>query len=483
MANRKKKAKKISSRARLLTPTRRAEWFEEPELSFAEQNHHVDPKIGINLFGPRSYGTDRHRAEVHFGFIGTGESIEGAARFYEVCSKGVDGDTEHEPFPGCSRELGLRLDLKIDTGAAEIITSSELHGLRMTRSRRDRFENALALLEEKLRILKLKDRPIDYVVFAIPEDLYDLCKTVEYTDTTIGRVHQDLRRAFKVLAMKHDKATQIILNRTTTDEMINRQVDHKSVRAWNLFTGLYFKVDGIPWAPFGLDSETCYVGIAFYRPKASQSYLRASLAQAFDDRGEGFVLRGREFEWDEEKNGRSPHLAPEAAQELIDGVVQRYKHERKTFPRRIVIHKSSEYRQAEREGFMAGLKQVAQADMIALRPSSRVRLVREGLYPPLRGTAFHCGDITHFYTTGYIKILERYPHGHVPSPIEIYDHHGDSSKAKIIEEVLILTKMNWNSADFCGSMPITLRFARLVGDILREMPEGFEPNPKYKFYM
>ena len=52
-----------------------------------------------------------------------------------------------------------------------------------------------------------------------------------------------------------------------------------------------------------------------------------------------------------------------------------------------------------------------------------------------------------------------------------------------MNEILLLTKMNWNSADFCGAMPITLRFAHLVGDILREMPEGFEPNPKYKFYM
>jgi len=472
-----------SSRARIAAPTLQTYWFDEPELQFAEHHTHVDPKVGINLFGPRSYKTERHRAEVHFGFIGTGESIEAASCFYEKCSRGVEGDTEHEPFPGCDKEVGLRLDLRIDTKASEIITASELQQLKSARLRRERFEETLSLLDDKLRILKLKDRPIDYIVFAIPEELYDLCKTVDYNDAAMGLVHRDLRRGFKVLAMKHDKSTQIVLNRTTTDEIVNRQVDHKSVRAWNLFTGLYFKVDGIPWAPSGLDSETCYVGIAFYRPRSNQSYLRASLAQAFDDQGEGFVLRGREFEWDEEKHGRSPHLSPEAAQELIDNVVTRYKQERKTFPRRIVIHKSSEYWPEERDGFMAGLRQVSQADMVALRSSSRVRLIREGLYPPLRGTAFHCGEVTHFYTTGYLKSLERYPHGHVPSPIEIYGHHGDSSKARLIREILILTKMNWNSAEFSGAMPITLRFAGLVGDILREMPEGFEPSPKYKFYM
>jgi hypothetical protein len=34
-----------------------------------------------------------------------------------------------------------------------------------------------------------------------------------------------------------------------------------------------------------------------------------------------------------------------------------------------------------------------------------------------------------------------------------------------------------------GLEPITLRFSRLVGDVLREVPADREPQPKYKFYM
>jgi hypothetical protein len=34
-----------------------------------------------------------------------------------------------------------------------------------------------------------------------------------------------------------------------------------------------------------------------------------------------------------------------------------------------------------------------------------------------------------------------------------------------------------------GLMPITLRFSRLVGDILREVPDSQTPQPKYKYYM
>ena len=53
----------------------------------------------------------------------------------------------------------------------------------------------------------------------------------------------------------------------------------------------------------------------------------------------------------------------------------------------------------------------------------------------------------------------------------------------MLREVRTLTKMNWNSANMEGLMPITLRFSRLVGDVLREVPGDREPQPKYKFYM
>jgi hypothetical protein len=31
--------------------------------------------------------------------------------------------------------------------------------------------------------------------------------------------------------------------------------------------------------------------------------------------------------------------------------------------------------------------------------------------------------------------------------------------------------MNWNSADFGGLLPITLKFATLVGEIMKEVPK------------
>jgi len=43
--------------------------------------------------------------------------------------------------------------------------------------------------------------------------------------------------------------------------------------------------------------------------------------------------------------------------------------------------------------------------------------------------------------------------------------------------------MNWNSAASYSSLPITLGFARRVGAIMAEIPEGEEPEPSFRYYM
>jgi hypothetical protein len=469
---------------RLETPRVSTEWEDEPVLMFAEGMTHPDPKVGIPLYGPRSLNTVRHKSEVHVGFIGTGEAVSNALQFYAECAEGIDGDDDHAPFPGCQADLGFRCELKTDSNLVEPITRHESKEILGIRRQRERFEAMETLLYNKLDLLTRKDYPLDYIVLVLPQDLYKRCRVTDYFEKGKGEVHRDLRRAFKSMAMKFKKPTQILLETTTGLATKTLKLDHKSVIAWNLFTGLYSKVDGLPWSPVGLPPSSCFIGISFFRPLGQTSTLRASVVQAFDENGEGLVLRGHDFQWDEKKEGKSPHLSEELAGELIEMVLNLYKEERRgQMPQRVVVHKTSRYEPQEQAGFEAALSKVSQYDLVALSPSSEVRLIRAGQYPPLRGTAFTVGDTSYLYTSGYLPILGRYPHGHVPSPLQIADHVGDTSRTQLLRESLVLTKMNWNSANFSGLMPITLRFSRLVGDILREVPAEQTPERKYKYYM
>ena len=108
--------------------------------------------------------------------------------------------------------------------------------------------------------------------------------------------------------------------------------------------------------------------------------------------------------------------------------------------------------------------------------------MRHGDYPPPRGACLSVGDRRYLYTTGYVPSLGRYPHGHVPTPVQITGHVGDSSAKALLAEVLLMTKMNWNSARFAEKLPVTLRFANEVGTILRDLPDDYAPEARYAFY-
>ena len=110
--------------------------------------------------------------------------------------------------------------------------------------------------------------------------------------------------------------------------------------------------------------------------------------------------------------------------------------------------------------------------------------IRKGDYPPLRGTHVKFSDTDLLlYTAGYVPFLRTYPGARVPQLLEVLEQVGDSPWDIVLKEVLALTKMNWNTADFACADPITTAFSRRVGHILAEVPAGMKIRPEYRFYM
>jgi hypothetical protein len=466
------------------TPTLSCRYLEEPLLSFADGQQHIDPKIGIARFGPKSLRTaKRHPNVVKVGFIGTATTIEQTQEWLSVNCSGIPGDESHPAFPGCMKDRGFHTELDLSGGWTEQITRAELDRLLAIKTPRERFDATLHLLDEKLAGLSQKDLVPDYIVLAIPDTLRKKAGVLDMHCPQLGRFHRDLRRAFKGVAMKYRIPTQLVDEAT----MDFRDPDHPTKIAWNLFTGLYFKSGGMPWGPTALTPGSCYVGVSFYRGlHSTDPSIHTSLVQAFDEHGEGLVLRGPDVTWDSEAHHtRTPHLNAEKAFELVEVVLAKYKLEMKQLPTRIVIHKSSRWWQEEAAGIRAALdNRGIRYDLVALKSQSAVRLLPISTYPALRGTRFTIGELDYLYTTGYISELRQFHGVHVPSPIQIADHIGyDTPREVILREILTLTKMNWNAARLGGLFPITLKFARLVGEIMREIPPGVDPLPQSKYYM
>ena len=98
---------------------------------------------------------------------------------------------------------------------------------------------------------------------------------------------------------------------------------------------------------------------------------------------------------------------------------------------------------------------------------------RQGLEPRTRG--LRRPRQRAFYGT--------YPGMYIPTPLPFRLVDMGSSPEHLAEELLALTKMNWNQTQLDGRLPIALRTADRVGEILRHLGHHDRPQGWYAFYM
>jgi hypothetical protein len=497
--------------------------LEEPDLLFGGGHHHIEPKLGISLYGPYSFPDQNEPTlrAIHIGVVSTGPLIAELRQWVSACGRLVTNDGSQPfylpPFPGMSRTSAWACDLVMSAAWQETISEASLRAALLTADATKRISAVASIFRDGVQNLSERTPRPDVVLCAIPEEIIDGClvegvlqrlrpkpTTAEKKrqreidagqgvldlgldedepddDDDIG--HRNLRRAIKAEVMPFGLPTQIMRESTLRGTgKGNRRVQDPATRAWNWCTGVYYKAGGHPWRLADMPPDTCYVGISFYREApATGPRMQTSLAQLFAHRGDGLVMRGAPFEWRGPAN--SPHMTQENARDLFQQVLSLYARHSLRPPLRVVVHKSSRFWEEEIAGIRDALGQVPTVDLVAFG-KRRIQLVRHGQYPPLRGTwvRFADDDLL-LYTKGYVPILRTYPGARVPQPIEVLEHHGVTAPDEVLAEILGLTKLNWNTADFSCEEPMTLAFARRVGEILAELPPGVIPQTDYRFYM
>lgn len=211
--------------------------------------------------------------------------------------------------------------------------------------------------------------------------------------------------------------------------------------------------------------------------------MQTSVAQVFNERGEGVVIRGGHALV--KKPDKTTHLDADTSSELLANALSLYRREHKNLPARIVCHKSSYFDEGELRGIEDAAVRlgIEQIDLLSIRRSS-VRFFRDKPNPPLRGTSIQLDDRrTLMYTRGSVDFYRAYPGLYVPRPIEVLFDQVDSSQLHLLPEILALTKMNWNSTRFINSEPITIAASRNVGDVLRYLTSEEAIQARYSFYM
>jgi len=481
----------------------RLDWIQEPKLEF-HACQHEDIRFGLMNYGPFDVGTPGAPATIRLGMVGTPKTIDGAMRWIQKCCSGIAAKPSpltnlFVRFPGFNKDSCFHSEIVSEDRCLRSISGAEVEKTVRTKEQITAIQNSVTLFLEHIRFLS-EQANVDVIVCGVPEQILDLRDMSEGVDTTgeadvedSTRVSFNFHHMLKASAMQFRKPIQLIIPATYGEKMRKRQTNQfgkrralqdEATRAWNFFTALYYKAGGTPWRLPRCTSQltTCYIGVNFYKT-LDQRAVNTSIAQVFDELGDGIVVRGAQAQVT--KEDRQPHLSAEDSKKILQDGLDRYREEHKTSPARVVLHKSSMFSESEKEGFLDVLnnRQIAAFDLISIRRAN-TRLYRTGRYPPLRGMLFGLDEMNHvLYTRGSVYFYETYPGMYIPHPILFKSEVCDQAPYNIAREILALTKMNWNSSQFDHSVPITIDAAGRVGDILKYVEADREICPRYSYYM
>ena len=478
-----------------------AKIFSEPELEFGDQHHHADPRLGLREAGPLQYPLGD---TMKIAVVGDAKTIEDAQRFMEAAAAGLAGKTEKHPnlhpdFPGLGNQNPFRCKFEIIQTAA--LPQARIEKIRKEPLHEKAVEMAVEEIVEKLRAMDESSSRPDVAIVALPVGLIervwnakvDSPSTTEKDDSG-GSDAPNFRGMLKAKAMRLSFPIQIVWEDVLDDsvtipqkvkESSARRIQDEADRSWNLLTTFYYKGTGrIPWRRFPKEGEysACYIGISFYREVGGQQ-LFTSAAQMFDERGRGFILKGRRAQT--ETRGRHPYMTHEDARELIGQALAAYKQHHMNYPARIIVLKTSKFRDEEADGIIEALDEVGAElrDLVWVQESVSIKVLRDGNYPVMRGTFVELGGKGLLYTNGSIPYYGTYPGMYDPRPLLICPHkRSDSTVAQLADEILSLTKINWNSTQMNQKLPIPIRAARAVGEVLKYVTDDVV-NSDYRKYI
>jgi hypothetical protein len=512
----------------------KTEFVHEPHLVFGGRKEERDPKIGLARYGPFRYDDEESPLEsIRIGIISNPRGLSLTLDVLDLLKSKIP--THHEQnqwlfpdYPGIDKESNFQCS--IHTSKIWHSTISDDFELNKITSEtltnpNERIAYGVNLFVEKMREISANDDKPNVVICTLPKivetycgisertrgaksvkatqaeiDLYEMKKAGQtfLTDWGVTLENEeeppeksyDFRNALKGKIMEFDFPVQI-LHETTCEHMLNYNKTKKHTKqdpcsfAWNLSTALFYKANGKPWRLAKLPSDTCYVGISFFRDKLHPTQdIQISMAQVFTHTGDGLVLRGTEVNVDE--HTKQAYLKKDQAKTLLTRAMTKYAEKAKQNPARVVIHKTSDFSDEEREGFNEAISEIGtlRKDFVTIRADhGGINFMRIGKFPPLRGTIIIIDDENFLlYTGGFTPRIRTYAGHSIPNPLKI-KHRGDSSKKEVASEILGLTKLNWNTTSFSTFMPITIKFANEVGKILSELPEEKVKKDHYRFFM
>ncbi len=502
----------------------RADYLKEPLLEFGQGQRLEHPQDGLFLYGPvKIKGSPQ---VVHVGVIGTQTGIRLLTSWLSRLERGIPPQNPRAfhtaGWPGFQACFGAKLEA--EPVASIVLGETAIKNAVSISNRTEAVRKTVQLYEDRiLEHLRTEETRPDVWCVVVPEIVHrygrpEVSGPREAIPATLmpKRVAAEFLRGGSLFAeldeeaktylfarnfhhqlkaqLLHKEVVIQVVRETTLDPSLDldnfgnprRSLQEPAKVAWNFATTLYFKARGQPWQLADVRPGVCYVGLVFKEdPSPAQRGDACCAAQMFLNSGSGVVFRGALGPWYSEQT-REFHLKRDAAADLANQVLEAYKKDHDGPPNELFIHGRQRFSEDEWAGFQSAVPKETRLVGVRIRPSQDLRLFRPSApVPVLRGTAVAISKREGFlWTTGYVPRLRTYPGFETPKPIHIEINRGDGDLDTVMRDILSLTKLNYNACDYSSGLPVTLKFANRVGEILTASPSGMSAPPlPFRFYI
>ena len=503
-------------------------YLPEPKVLFGHNQKMEDPREGLAYFGP----LEPRLREIRSGVVGTRTGLEKFKKYIKTIQRPVyNVNSVTRPFfPGFEAVFGCKWD-------PDAVLYKEVREVDIDKALRssDRNVRTYDVVETFLKPLLSSvddDERADIWFVVVPDKVYTYCRPQSAAPTGVqletpiltrrdakrftpqnwlfpSMQQEDENKAkekvkydydaqfhdqFKIRLLQRPVPTQIV-RESTLDWRSYVRTDGKPLRdmtkieghlAWTLSTAAYYKAGGKPWRLSDVRPGVCYLGLIYKKFEYSKDSTNACCAaQMFLDNGDGTIFRGELGPWYNPKT-KEYHLSPNEARALIRRAVASYKDKMHEYPKELFIHARTHFDRDEWFSFCEAVPKETNLVGVSINPKPPFKLYRkDSRFPIMRGMATIFSEkMAMLWTVGYIPRVQTALGMEVPAPLEIQIDRGKADIRVVIKDVLALTKLNYNACQYGDGLPVTLRFADTVGNILTASAEQVANPPlAFKYYI
>lgn len=460
----------------------------EPMLAFHSErvsDRDIHPLLGLIRFGPYSSGLVPDPIRVAtITPAGDGSRLFGFMRELNSTAKATERADYLLDWPGFHRVFGLHMraasrscHLELDAAFEEEFRASSSPHIVLA----DRLVRAIQSLDARraefdVLFIYIPQRWEPGYVGG-PEEDFDLHDHLKATTAA---------RRLPVQLVREDKALSY--------------PDRASVM-WRIGLALYAKAGGVPWKLAETDPETAYIGISYaIRPtESSRPRFVTCCSQVFDAEGAGLEFVAYDAH-EVEVQRDNPFLSRAEMFRVMTRSMDLYRRRHAgRSPRRVMVHKTTEFKPEEIDGCMEALHLCEAVDLVQVVEKVGwrgaqilgARNAKKGeptAFPVARGTLLGIAPAEALlWTHGSVLGIgpRQYFQGarSTPRPLRLVRHAGHGPWDESAFAILALSKMDWNNDALYDPLPVTLEYAKILARVVRRMDVLGSAPYQFRFFM